>query len=142
MYTWPDIAISLMLYTQTHLDVTLVYSRIILNHPDGYILHVPYEIVRPDLRWNPGDSVRRNPHSIIKMLSCIRRIKGGVRAVYGSKYLNEIRSIPCLKSPSMDALHILGGIRLINKTKSVLSQHGFLLKLTWIPSNIQKKSIQ
>ena len=80
--------------------------------------------------------------SVIKMLSCIRRIQGGVRAVYGSKYLNEIGSIPCLKSPSIDALHILGGIHLINKTYSVLGQHGFLLKLTWIPSYIQIKSIQ
>ena len=56
--------------------------------------------------------------------------------------LNEIRSIPCLKNLSIDALHILGGIRLINKTHSVLGQHGFLIKLTWIPSYIQIKSIQ
>ena len=80
--------------------------------------------------------------SIINMLLCIRRIQGGVRAVYSLKYLNEIRIIPCLKSLSIDALHVLGGIRLNNKTYSFLCQHGFLLKLTWIPSHLLIKSIQ
>ena len=80
--------------------------------------------------------------SVIKMLSCVRQIQVWVRVVYGSKYLNEIRSIPCLKIPFIDALHILGEIPLIDKTYSVLRLHGFLPKLTWIPSYLKIKSIQ
>lgn len=64
---------------------------------------IPYEKFHPDLRRNVGEIWKAD--SVFHSSECITNITdsgwspGGFRAVYGSKYLNEIKRIPGNKNP-------------------------------------------